>query len=144
MKKLFLLFAAAVLTTLGMSADTYNYLNFVNSSNQITQFSTTGLRMTFNGGKATVTADGQTQTINLATMAYMEFTNTQAGGTTYLRGDVNGDGKVDVSDVNIIINIMLGKDDGSAYDGRQYLTEGDTTVDVSDVNVVINIMLGKG
>ena len=60
----------------------------------------------------------------------------------YARGDVNGDGKVDVSDVNIIINIMLGKDDGSAYNGRQYLTDDDR-VDVSDVNAVINIMLGK-
>ena len=51
MKKLVLLIAAAMFTMLSMSADTYNYLNFVNSSNQITQFSTTGLRMTFNGGK---------------------------------------------------------------------------------------------
>ena len=144
MKKLVILFAAAMLTMLGMSADTYNYLNFVNANNQITQFSTTGLRMTFNGGKATVTANGQTQTVNLATMAYMEFSNTQAGGTTYIRGDVNGDGRVDITDVNIVINIMLGKDDGSAYDGRQYLTDGDTMVDVSDVNAVINIMLGKG
>lgn len=143
MKKLFLLFVAAALTMLSMSADTYNYLNFVNSSNQITQFSTTGLRMTFNGGKATVTANGQTQTVNLASMAYMEFTNTQSSGTTYQRGDVNGDGTVDVTDVNIILNIMLGKDDGSAYDGRQYVSEGDTDVDVTDVNIVINIMLGK-
>ena len=62
---------------------------------------------------------------------------------TYLRGDVNGDGTVDVSDVNIIINIMLGSDSADNYDGRAYLTEGDTTVDVSDVNTIINIMLGK-
>ena len=57
-------------------------------------------------------------------------------------GDVNGDGMVDVSDVNILINIMLGNDDGSAYDGRQYVND-DSKVDVSDVNIVINIMLGK-
>ena len=142
MKKLMILLSAAILTMLSVHADTYNYLNFVNANNQITQFSTTGLKMTFNGGKATVTSNGQTQTINLASMAYMEFSNTQAGGTTYTVGDVNGDGNVDVSDVNIIINIMLGKDDGSAYDGRQFVTD-DTTVDVSDVNLVINIMLGK-
>lgn len=142
MKKLFILFAAAFLTVLGMNADTYNYLNFVNSSNQITQFSTTGLRMTFNGGKATVTADGQTQTINLSTMAYMEFTNTQASGTTYLLGDVNGDGNVDVSDINAIINIMLGKNQASDYVGIADVT-GDNSIDVSDVNLIINIMLGK-
>ena len=142
MKKLVLLFAAAVVTMLSMSADTYNYLNFVNSSNQITQFSTSGLRMTFNGGKATVTADGQTQTINLSTMAYMEFTNTQAGGTTYLLGDMNCDGNVDVSDINAIINIMLGKAQASDFVGIADVT-GDNSIDVSDVNAVINIMLGK-
>ena len=54
-------------------------------------------------------------------------------------GDVNGDNIVDVSDVNMIINIMLGKADTlSAAD-----INGDGTVDVSDVNQIINIMLGK-
>ena len=48
-----------------------------------------------------------------------------------------------MSDVNIIINIMLGKDSADNYDGRAYVTEDDTNVDVSDVNMVINIMLGK-
>ena len=61
----------------------------------------------------------------------------------YLRGDVNNDGKVDVSDVNILVNILLGKDTADNYDGRAYVTEGDTNVDVTDVNMVINIMLGK-
>ncbi len=60
-----------------------------------------------------------------------------------LKGDVNNDGKVDVTDVNILINIMLGKDNADKYDGRAYVTEGDTAIDVSDVNAVINIMLGK-
>ncbi len=143
MKKLILLLSVAFLTIMGASADTYNYLNFVTANNQITQVSTTGLKMTFNAGKATVTTGGQTQTINLAQMAYMEFTNTQSsGGTTYLTGDVNGDGSIDVVDINILINIMLGKDT-TDYEGRQYVNGG-TTVDVSDVNIVINLMLGKG
>jgi len=58
------------------------------------------------------------------------------------RGDINGDGKVDVTDVNIIINIMLGKAQASNYPGRADINEDDN-VDVSDVNIVINIMLGK-
>ena len=57
-------------------------------------------------------------------------------------GDINGDNKVDVSDVNIIINIMLGKAQASDYPGSANVNN-DTQVDVSDVNAVINIMLGK-
>ena len=60
-----------------------------------------------------------------------------------LRGDVNNDGKVDIADVNILINIMLGKDSADNYDGRAYVTEGDQVVDIADVNAAINLMLGK-
>ena len=56
-----------------------------------------------------------------------------------VRGDVTGDGKVDVSDVNMVINMMLGKAEPTAVAD----VTGDGTVDVSDVNIVINIMLGK-
>ena len=58
---------------------------------------------------------------------------------TGVTGDVNGDGTVDISDVNAVINVMLGKAESTpAAD-----INGDGTVDVSDVNMVINIMLGK-
>ena len=59
-----------------------------------------------------------------------------------LRGDINDDGSVDVSDVNIVINIMLGKAQASSYPGNADLND-DGHVDVSDVNALINIMLGK-
>jgi hypothetical protein len=51
--------------------------------------------------------------------------------------DVTGDGKVDVSDVNEVINVVLGKSPASAD------VTGDGKVDISDVNAVINVMLGK-
>ena len=60
----------------------------------------------------------------------------------YLLGDVNNDGMVDISDINIIINVMLGKEQASDYGHRCYVTD-DESVDISDVNAVINIMLGK-
>ncbi len=59
-----------------------------------------------------------------------------------LPGDINGDGAVDVSDVNIIINILLGKNTADQYPGVTDIT-GDNQVDVSDVNLIINLMLGK-
>lgn len=67
---------------------------------------------------------------------------TKSAATEPVRGDVNGDGKVDVADVNIIINIMLGKVNSDELRAASDLT-GDGQVDVSDANSVINLMLGK-
>ncbi len=56
-----------------------------------------------------------------------------------LKGDVNGDGKVDIADVNAAINMMLGK----ASPTPTADVNGDGKVDIADVNAVINAMLGK-
>ncbi len=81
-----------------------------------------------------------TDRINASSIAVRFVQSRQSAA---LKGDVNGDGSVDISDVNILINIMLGIDRAETYDGRAYVTDGDTIVDVADVNAVINIMLGK-
>ena len=54
-------------------------------------------------------------------------------------GDSNGDGVVDISDVNAVINMMLGKE---AMNPICDMNE-DGKIDISDVNAVINKMLGK-
>lgn len=59
-------------------------------------------------------------------------------GAPAVPGDVNGDGMVDIADVNIVINVMLGKADNEAAD-----VTGDKHVDIADVNAIINAMLGK-
>ena len=59
--------------------------------------------------------------------------------TEGVTGDVTGDGKVDISDVNGVINMMLGKADATAIAD----VTGDGQVDISDVNAIINMMLGK-
>ena len=56
-----------------------------------------------------------------------------------VKGDINGDGKVDIADVNAIINMMLGKVE--AVPAADLNTDGN--VDIADVNAVINLMLGK-
>ena len=58
----------------------------------------------------------------------------------YLQGDVNGDDVVDINDVNILLNIILGYDNADNYDGRAYIL-GNSTIDVADVNTLINIIL---
>ena len=58
-----------------------------------------------------------------------------------VRGDVNADGTVDVTDLNIIMDIVLGLDNPDKYGGRANLN-GDTVVDIADINLIINIILG--
>ncbi len=54
-------------------------------------------------------------------------------------GDVNGDGVIDVDDLNIVINIMVKKaDDTPAAD-----LNGDGVIDIDDLNIIINIIVKK-
>lgn len=57
-------------------------------------------------------------------------------------GDVNADGLVDVDDINIVINIVLGQDSAAHYDGRADVNN-DGLVDVDDINIIINAILGQ-
>ena len=56
-----------------------------------------------------------------------------------IRGDINGDGITDVTDVNMVIDMVLGNIDFTpAAD-----LNGDGIADVSDVSLIIDIVLGK-
>jgi hypothetical protein len=55
------------------------------------------------------------------------------------QGDVNGDGKVNVSDVSALINMIMGI---TAMDQSAADVNGDGRVNVSDVSALINIILG--
>lgn len=57
-------------------------------------------------------------------------------------GDANGDGKIDVADINVIINIILAADDEGNYGGRADVNS-DGKVDVADINVIINLILAQ-
>ena len=60
-------------------------------------------------------------------------------------GDVNSDGKVDISDVTALIDIILGKDNVKpyAYDHKAADVDTNGTIDISDVTSLIDIILGK-
>lgn len=62
--------------------------------------------------------------------------------TAGILGDVTGDGEVDVTDVNTVVNVMLGKLVSHELQEASDVT-GDGVVDVADVNMVVNFMLGK-
>ena len=57
-----------------------------------------------------------------------------------VRGDLNNDGIVDVSDVNIMIDMVLGKTEPNLELAD---LDGNGIIDVTDVNAIIDIVLGK-
>jgi hypothetical protein len=69
---------------------------------------------------------------------WQKFTNIVDDAGLY-KGDINCDGCIDISDINAIINMMLGKSE--SVDAADI--NDDAEVDISDVNAVINLMLGK-
>ncbi|MBR6249142.1 MAG: xylanase [Muribaculaceae bacterium] len=58
------------------------------------------------------------------------------------RCDINADGVVDIDDVNLVINAVLGKLDNADMLARADVT-GSGAVDVDDLNIIINTLLGK-
>lgn len=56
-----------------------------------------------------------------------------------VKGDVNGDGKVDISDVVALVNAIL---NDSPYNDA-YDVNSDTSVGINDVVVLVNIILGQ-
>ena len=61
--------------------------------------------------------------------------------TNFIKGDVNGDGRVNVSDVTELINMILGV---TTMNKTRADVNGDGQVNVSDVTALINIILGVG
>ena len=59
-----------------------------------------------------------------------------------VRGDVDGNGVVDIDDLNIVINIMVKKATMAQWPKADIDGNGD--VDIDDLNIIINIMVKKG
>ena len=68
----------------------------------------------------------------------MISTDPTGGQPLAASGDVNGDGVVDIADVNAVIDMILGLQKDTAVAD----VNGDGSVDVADMNSIINIILG--
>ena len=60
---------------------------------------------------------------------------------TWLRGDVNLDGQVNVADLNCLVEVIMGLRPASDFDRRAYINDDDR-VDVADINELVAIILG--
>ena len=69
---------------------------------------------------------------------FIEYKFMQGEKPDFIRGDVNGDGEVNIADVNCLISVILGAED--VYEGRADVN-GDGEVNIADVNADIDIIL---
>ena len=136
MKKLLFILVGWVCMTAAMADDTYSYLTFVCSDGSATSLGTKDLTLTVqNQDNLTAENSDETKTFTLSNLAKMYFSS--SAETNTLKGDVNRDGKVDISDIVAIINQIAGT---ASYEDAD--VNSDKGVDISDIVAVINIIAG--
>ena len=74
---------------------------------------------------------------NIFKQLFLALALTTLSANAAVTGDVNGDGSVNISDVNYIINLILEGEYGTQADLNH-----DGTVNISDLNTIIGIILG--
>lgn len=101
-------------------------------------FSVEGLKITYDDFvHATVTNSETTSSIAVAELDYMRFENSD---TPSLTGDVNGDGEVNLADVNVLIDVVLNGVNDSDIAARADVND-DGEINLADVNAVVAIIL---
>ena len=63
------------------------------------------------------------------------------GLPAFLKGDVNGDGEVNIADVNALVDIIMGGQADADTLIRADVNE-DSEINIADVNALIDIILG--
>ena len=117
------------------SVPSTNVVKWSSSNEMIARVDVFGKVTMVGNGEATITAQTLDGT-NLSAFCLINDTH------QLLAGDVDGNGVVDISDINILIGIILGKESADKYETRADV-DGNGIVEISDANAVINIILGK-
>ena len=121
-------------------AETYNYLKFTKTNGTTVTYSVEGLKLTYDNANVYVTNNETSATIALAEVQDMYFTNEAA--PAFKRGDVNNDGEVDINDVTVLIDVILGKNVEYNAQAADCNTDGgDGTTDINDVTALIDFVL---
>ncbi len=122
------------------SAETYNYLKFTKTNGSTVTYSAQGLKLTYDNTNVTVTNVDGTATIALAEVQDMYFSN--EAGSNPLRGDVDNDGQVTISDVTSLIDYIL-----NGYAPGADATSADVDLDgevsIGDITVLIDYILNE-
>ena len=136
MKRVCMAVIAALFAVTALADDEFG-LYIVTKSDTTTTNVTTPQKITFSNGNVVVqTTDGASTSTSMADINKMYFDYiVEEQPQPWLRGDVNEDGVVNISDVVAVINVMA----GAATYPHANVNEDDN-VDISDVVLVINIM----
>lgn len=135
--KLFITLSLLLLMGFSVKAQGYAYLNLKTANGKETSIAANQVKITLHNGAFTAQcADGSSTTVALANAVSMQFSNT--GTATVLKGDINQDGMVDVSDVTALVTNML---EQSSNNLEIADLNGDGSIDVSDVTSLINLIL---
>ena len=130
----FLLFASVALMAQGFA-----YLNLTTADGAERSIAAAQVKITFaDGALVAHGADGAEARVSLSDLVSMQFSN--SGAPTALKGDINNDGNVDVSDVTTMVSLVL------AAEGNLEICDvnEDGKIDVSDVTAITNIILNGG
>ena len=133
----YILSLLTAIVTLTTSATSYNFLTFVKTDGNKVFFSVEGLIITYDDyAHAIIQNNVTSDTLNLTNLDYMFFSN---DGSDSIRGDVNGDGEINIADVNALIYIILGNISDNDFASRADVN-GDSEVNIADVNTLIDII----
>ena len=139
MKNFFKHIVLVIMAWLTLHAAASETLNFVKADGSKVSFSVEGLKITYDDfAHAVVTNNETSATLNLSDLEYMYFGDEAA--VTYPTGDVNGDGEVNIADINALIDTILSGNADSETATRADVN-GDSEVNVADVNALIDLIL---
>lgn len=126
------------MTAIRLQAEEFDRLTFVKTDGSTVSFSVEGLKITYDDfAHAVITNDETSTTLDLASLECMYFSN--GADSAFATGDVNGDGEVNVADVNTLVNIILGGEADNATIMRADVN-GDGEVNLADINALTDII----
>lgn len=127
-----------LISLMGMvaNAETYFFMRLTTTDNSIVTYSLDSLKFIHNNNNVTIINSNGFITQPLDQLQKMQFVQIDKPGTQF--ADVNGDGEINIADVNSIINAIL----GNAIEGT-FDVNSDGEINIADVNVVINCILGS-
>ena len=81
---------------------------------------------------------------------WKDFSNIVGDATTYVHGDVNGDGEVNIADANSVTEVIVNGGPGKGHtrvpgdeDFMIYDVNGDGEVNIADINAIIELILSQ-